>query len=60
MPAIEWRPSPKQEEFLAAPEDEVLFGGAAGGGKSDALIVDALGLAHNAIAWDRYRALLIR
>lgn len=55
-----WSPSPKQAEFLAASEDEVLFGGAAGGGKSDALIVDALGLAHKSILWDRYRALLIR
>lgn len=55
-----WRPSPKQAEFLAANEDEVLFGGAAGGGKSDALIVDALGLPSNAILWSRYRALLIR
>jgi len=60
MPSTEWRPSAKQAEFLAAPEDEVLFGGAAGGGKSDALIVDALGLQHNALLWDRYRALLIR
>lgn len=60
MAANEWRPSPKQAEFLAAPEDEVLFGGAAGGGKSDALIVDALGAQCNALAWPRYRALLIR
>lgn len=60
MSALEWRPSPKQAEFLAAAEDEVLFGGAAGGGKSDALIVDALGLQHGALHWDRYRALLIR
>ena len=56
----EWRPSAKQAEFLSAPEDEVLFGGAAGGGKSDALIVDALGLQHNALKWPKYRALLIR
>lgn len=60
MADLEWRPSAKQAEFLAAREDEVLFGGAAGGGKSDALIVDALGLHHEAIRWDRYRALLIR
>jgi hypothetical protein len=60
MPDVIWRPSPKQEAFLAAPEDEVLFGGAAGGGKSEALIVDALGLQHDALGWDRYRALLIR
>ena len=31
-----WRPTPKQAEFLAASEDEVLYRGAAGSGKSDA------------------------
>ncbi|PZN06536.1 MAG: Terminase-like family protein, partial [Bacillota bacterium] len=30
---------PKQKLFLEAQEDEVLYGGAAGGGKTDALIV---------------------
>lgn len=60
MPEILWQPSAKQSEFLAASEDEVLFGGAAGGGKSDALIVDALGLQHRAVLWPKYRALLIR
>ena len=30
---ILWRPSERQGEFLAAPEEEVLYGGAAGGGK---------------------------
>ena len=53
-----WTPTPRQHEFLAAPEDEVLYGGAAGGGKTDALIMDALG-------WDaytkaEYRALILR
>ena len=28
----EWRPLPKQKQFLEAEEDEVLYGGAAGGG----------------------------
>src|SRR5262245_59262446 len=56
----EWRPTPKQCEFLSAPEDEVLYGGAAGGGKSDALIVDALGLQQRAIANPNYRALILR
>lgn len=32
-----WEPSPRQSEFLSATEDEVLFGGAAGGGKALAL-----------------------
>jgi len=55
-----WAPTPRQTEFLAANEDEVLYGGAAGGGKSDALIVDAMGLQQHALANSRYRALLIR
>lgn len=55
-----WDPSPKQAEFLAADEDEVLYGGAAGGGKSDAMIVDAMGLPQRAIANPSYRALVIR
>lgn len=36
---MEWRATPKQAEFLTAEEDEVLYGGAAGGGKSDALLI---------------------
>ena len=55
-----WKPTPKQAEYLQAPEDEVLYGGAAGGGKTDAIIVDALGLWQNALENPRYRALLIR
>ncbi|MDI3298372.1 MAG: phage terminase large subunit [Bacillota bacterium] len=35
-------PFARQQEFLAATEDEVLYGGAAGGGKTDALILRAL------------------
>jgi hypothetical protein len=45
-----WAPTPKQCEFLSAAEDEVLYSGAAGGGKSDALVVDAVGLQQRAIA----------
>lgn len=55
-----WEPTPRQSEFLSATEDEVLFGGAAGGGKSDALLIDALGLQQGAIFNKRYRALIIR
>ena len=55
-----WDPTPKQAEFLAADEDEVLYGGAAGGGKSDALLVDALGLQQRAIANPNYRAIVLR
>jgi phage terminase large subunit-like protein len=35
-------PSPKQRAFLLLPHREALFGGAAGGGKSDALLMAAL------------------
>lgn len=64
-----WVPTSKQVEFLAAPEREVLYGGAAGGGKTDALIMDAPGLnMQNGPRWQYdaafqnplYRALLIR
>lgn len=55
-----WDPTPKQAEFLAADEDEVLYGGAAGGGKSDALLVDAMGLQQGAIANPNYRAIVLR
>ena len=36
------RPSPRQEAFLLLPVFEAFFGGAAGGGKSVALLMDAL------------------
>jgi phage terminase large subunit len=34
-----WTATPRQKLFLNASEDEVLYGGAAGGGKSDALLM---------------------
>lgn len=39
---IEYEPTPKQKMFHATNADEVLFGGAAGGGKSKAIVMDAL------------------
>lgn len=39
---IEYVPTPKQRMFHASAADEVLFGGAAGGGKSKAIVMDAL------------------
>lgn len=60
MAEVVWEPTPKQAEFLSATEDEVLFGGAAGGGKSDALIIDALGASYEGWKNQRYRGLLIR
>ena len=40
--AVVWRPQPRQLEFMRRPEPEALYGGAAGGGKSDALVIEAL------------------
>ena len=40
--AINYQPTPKQQIFHSSPANEVLFGGAAGGGKTKAIIMDAL------------------
>ena len=45
-----------QTDFLAASETDVLYGGAAGGGKSYAMLVDPLRFAHKAA----HRALILR
>jgi len=45
-----------QEAFLSAPERDVLYGGAAGGGKSFALLADPLRYCHN----PNHRGLLLR
>lgn len=49
-------PHPTQQLFLMLPDEEVMFGGAAGGGKSDALLMAAL----QYVDVPGYSALLLR
>ncbi len=53
---IIWKPQPKQAEFMSCPEYEALYGGAAGGGKSDAIVAEALRQVDN----PNYRAIIFR
>lgn len=55
-----WQPHAKQSELLRAPDFEVLYGGAAGAGKTDALLMDALGMHQDAIEHSDYQAILFR
>lgn len=53
---ILWQPQPRQALFMSRPEDEALYGGAAGGGKSDALVIEALRQVHI----PHYKGLILR
>ena len=53
---VVWQPQPRQAAFMERPEWEALYGGAAGGGKSDALVIEALRQVHI----PHYKALILR
>uniref|UniRef100_A0A6M3K616 Putative terminase n=1 Tax=viral metagenome TaxID=1070528 RepID=A0A6M3K616_9ZZZZ len=55
-PEALWTPTPKQEEFLSRWEFEVFYGGAAGPGKTDAIVMGAL----RHVDKPSYRGLLLR
>lgn len=53
---VVWKPQKRQIDFMKRPEYEVLYGGAAGGGKSDSLLAEALRQVHI----PHYRAIIFR
>lgn len=56
MDNVIWTPQPRQYDFMIRSEDEALYGGAAGGGKSDALVIEATRQVHI----PHYKALILR
>lgn len=51
-----WSPQPKQVEMMKHGEDEGFYGGAAGGGKSEYLVIEAL----RQVNHPQYKALILR
>lgn len=51
-----WTPQPKQRLFMSRPEHEAFYGGAAGGGKSECLVIEGLRQADIA----HYKGLILR
>ncbi len=51
-----WTPQQKQIDFMSRGEDEALYGGAAGGGKSEAIVIEAL----RQVEIPHYKGLILR
>ena len=56
MANVIWTPQPRQAALMARFEDEALYGGAAGGGKSDCALAEAL----RQVEIPHYRGLILR